>query len=110
LEQVSIASFTGFEGALLSIGLITLLSMPGLVVACMAMGGVFFCQWQRIIEGKDFPILAGLSLALMSIPALRGNLSFPVVMAIALVAGAALVAALLLFTLIYHIVTRLMSR
>jgi serine/threonine-protein kinase len=108
LEQMKMASFTGFQGALLSMGLISVLGMPGLVLACMAMGGLVFCQSQRIIEGKDFGIFAGLSLLLMLWSVLRGGLAYPMVVVIALVTGSAFVAVLILFKLVYQLVSRLL--
>lgn len=109
LEQISMAAFTGIEGALWVIGLKSWLGMPGIIVAFMVMGGLVFAQWRRIIEGKDLVILAVISFALIwFFPVLRGQFQGLEAIAIAILAGAALVAVLVLFKLIYQLISRIL--
>ncbi|MEG3439779.1 hypothetical protein V0288_21810 [Pannus brasiliensis CCIBt3594] len=100
------AAFTGFEGALLTIALASLLPSVGVAIAFAICGGLVFVLFKRIIEGKDLPILAAISLGLFLIPQLQGGLGF---VAIAIVAGAAGVGAIAVtafFRLVYQIVSR----
>ncbi len=108
LELLASAGFTGFEGALLIIALKSLIAAPGIIVACMLVGGLIYAQYRRILEGKDLPIVGGITLLLMLIPVLRGGLAIPVVAIIALLAGAGAIAATALFRLIYQLLSRLL--
>jgi serine/threonine-protein kinase len=108
IEQLSMVAFTGFTGALLVLGLKSVLGTPGIIVACMAMGGSVFAQVQKIIGGKDFLIFSGLILVLFLWPALRGGLDWLLVVAIAIVTAAGFVAIFVLFKLIYRLIARLL--
>jgi serine/threonine-protein kinase len=108
LEVLSSAAFTGFEGSLLYIAFASLLPSPSFSIGLLGMclGGLIYAQYRRILEGKDFPILAVLTFALLLIPALRGNLAIPAVAIIAVLGGAAAVAITAIFRLIYQILAR----
>ena len=71
-------------------------------------GGLIFVQYRRFIEGNDLPIIAGITLALMLIPALRVGLQLPLVMVVGLFAAAGAIAATALFRLIYLLLSRLL--
>ncbi len=101
------AGGTGFEGALLIVGLKSLLAAPGIIVGCMIIAALIYLQSRRIIEGKDLPIVAVITLALMFfVPVLRGGLAFPMVAVVALLAGAGAISIFALFRLIHLILSR----
>ncbi|MEA5533885.1 serine/threonine-protein kinase [Crocosphaera sp. XPORK-15E] len=103
------SGFTGFEGVLLIIALKGLISTPGIILGCMAIGGLIYAQYRRIIEGKDFLVIGVITaLLLMFIPVLRGSLSFPEILIIAVIAGAGLIAVTSLFRLIYQLISRIL--
>jgi serine/threonine-protein kinase len=108
IEQISMVAFTGFTGALLVWGLKSVFGTPGIIVACMAMGGSVFAQVRQIIGGKDFLIFVGLGLVLFLWPALRGGLDWWLVLAIAIVTAAGFVAVFVLFKLIYRLISRIL--
>jgi len=108
LETLISAGFTGFEGVLLFIALKSFLGISGISVGLVGMivGGLIYTQYRRIIEGKDLLILAGITLVLLFIPALRVGLSIPgVILAGAFVAAGA-IAITALFRLIYLLLSR----
>ncbi|MCU0536243.1 MAG: serine/threonine protein kinase [Hydrococcus sp. Prado102] len=108
LELLGGAAFTGFEGVLFYIALTGLLPSPGVSIGLlgMCMGGIVFALSRRFIEGKDLPILAGLTFALMLIPLLRGELPISTIAIFAVLGGVAAVAITALFRLIYKILSR----
>ena len=106
------AAFTGFEGALLWIAFVNLLPSPGISVGLwgMIMGGLIFAEFRRIIEKFDFVIIGGITLGIVVfVKALHGSLLLPNIIAIAVFAGAALIAATALFRLIYLLLSRLIG-
>ncbi|EDX71133.1 protein kinase domain [Coleofasciculus chthonoplastes PCC 7420] len=102
------AGFTGFEGALLFIALKSFLGISGISVGLVGMivGGLIYTQYRRIIEGKDLLILAGITLVLLFIPALRLGLSIPGVILAGVLVGAGAIAITALFRLIYLLLSR----
>lgn len=111
VELLKNAGFTGFEAVLLIIALKSLIPSPGIIVAvaCITIGGLIFVQYRRILEGKDLPIIAGLSLFLMFlVPIIRGGLAFPIVAMMAILAGSGAIAVTALFRLIYQLLSRLL--
>ena len=63
-------------------------------------------KYRRIIEGKDFPILAIITLLIMLIPVLRGGFEIQLVIIIAILSGAAAIAITAIFLLIYQLLSR----
>jgi serine/threonine-protein kinase len=106
-EILANAAFTGFEGALLVIAFNSLVPSAGIVIAFMVSGGLVFVLSKKIIEGKDLPILAAITLALMLIPKLQGTLSFPEVAIIAVMTAIGAIAITAFFQLIYKLILRL---
>ena len=110
LEILGSAAFTGFEGGLLFIALKSFLGISGISMGLLGgiVGGLIFVQYRRFIEGNDLPIIAGITLALMLIPALRVGLQLPLVMVVGVFAAAGAIAATALFRLIYLLLSRLL--
>jgi serine/threonine protein kinase len=115
LELLASAGFTGFEGGLLAIALVstlgTTLISGGFWLLLLA--GLVFAQSRRLIERMDLPIIAGVTLGLVlfveilrKILAASGN-PLVVVLAIALGAGLIAICCTALFRLIYLLVHRL---
>ncbi len=76
----------------------------------MIMGGLIFAEFRRIIEKFDFVIIGGITLGIVVfVKALHGSLLLPNIIAIAVFAGAALIAATALFRLIYLLLSRLIG-
>lgn len=107
-ETLISAGFTGFEGALLFIALKSFLGISGISVGLVGMivGGLIYTQYRRIIEGKDLLILAGITLVLLFIPALRVGLSIPGVILTGAFVAAGAIAITALFRLIYLLLSR----
>lgn len=111
LEVFGSAAFTGFEGAMLffAFGSLT----PGIQVGVVgaAVGGLIYAQYRRVLEGKDFPILALMTLVVVLGLLLwrTGSVESPIFALI--VSGLTAVAAIAvtaLFRLIYQILSRLL--
>jgi serine/threonine-protein kinase len=77
-----------------------------LIIACAICGGLVFALYRRIIEGKDLPILAAISLGLLLVPPLRGSLAFVDSAVIAALSGVGAIAVTAFFRLIYQIARR----
>lgn len=111
IEILSSAAFTGFEGALLYIGLTSLLTVSGLSIGIfgMTMGGLIFAQTRRLIEKIDFVILAGItSVIIVFVPVLQGNLGIQSVLIIATMSAASVIAITAFFRLVYQLLSRLL--
>jgi len=106
-ETFANAAFTGFEGTLLVIALNSLLPSLGIVIAFMILGGLVWALFKKVIEGRDLPILAAITLAFLLIPQLQGTLSFPEIAIIAVMAAIGAIAITAFFRLIYQIILRL---
>jgi serine/threonine-protein kinase len=109
LEVLASAGFTGFEGGLLFITLNGFLGVSGISIGILGMvlGGLIFAQYRRILEGKDLPILAGITLALvLFVPALHQGFVLQQVLIVAVLAGASAIAVTALFRLIYQLLSR----
>ena len=81
------------------------------------MGGLIFALYRRIVEGKDLPILIGITLAaVLFIPALRDTsllLALPInpliaAIVVGVMMAAAAIATVSLFRLIYTLLSRLL--
>lgn len=106
------AAFFGAEGGLLAIALSSLLGVTfGGVVWLVMLGGLLFFQLRRTIEGKDFLIIAGLTLvAVIFFEALNNALGgdpFTVLLVTVMAAGV-VVAIAIIFRLIFGLVSRIM--
>ncbi|MBD2599259.1 MULTISPECIES: serine/threonine-protein kinase [Microcystis] len=106
-ETFANAAFTGFEGTLLVIALNSLVPSAGIVIAFMILGGLVLALFKKVIEGKDLPILAAITLAFLLIPQLQGTLSFPEIAIIAVMAAIGAITITAFFGLIYRIILRL---
>lgn len=121
LETLFAAAFTGFEGGLLAIALSSLRLSPGMSAGLVGMilGLLAYLQYRRILEGKDLPIIVGVTLVLvLLIPAWHGaipGLGFPNgilgvilgVLFVTIFAGALAIAVMALFRLIYQLLSKL---
>ena len=111
IEILGSAAFTGFEGALLYIGLTNLLSVSGvsLGILGMVMGGVVFALSRRIIEKADLAIFAGITAAVVAfVPALHGALVVPSLLIIAAISAAGAIAVTAFFRLVYQLLSNLL--
>ncbi len=106
-ETFANAAFTGFEGTLLVIALNSLVPSAGIVIAFMILGGLVLALFKKVIEGKDLPILAAITLAFLLIPQLQNGLSFPEIAIIAVMAAIGAIAITAFFRLVYQIILRL---
>ena len=106
-ETFANAAFAGFEGTLLVIALNSLVPSAGIVIAFMILGGLVLALFKKVIEGKDLPILAAITLVFLLIPQLQGTLSFPEIAIIAVMAAIGAIAITAFFRLIYQIILRL---
>lgn len=111
LEILGNAAFTGFEGTLLLFALQSLLPSAAIAIGVLGMvlGGLIFVQYRRFIEGKDLPILAIVSLAVMLfIPVLRGGWGIQSIIVITVLVTAGAVAITAFFRLIYQLLSRIL--
>jgi serine/threonine protein kinase len=109
-EVLSSAAFTGFEGALISIGLINWLAFSGesLGVIGAIMGGITFALQRRIIEKVDLVIFATISAGVVIfIPQLHGTFTIPTILIIATISAAGAIAITAFFRLVYQLLSRL---
>ncbi|GET43555.1 protein kinase domain-containing protein [Microseira wollei] len=69
VEVLGAAAFSGFEGGLIAIALSSLPLTPGISMGLTVaiVGGLIYAQYRRILEGKDLPILIGITLAIVVI-------------------------------------------
>ena len=110
-EVLASAAFTGFEGALLYIGLTSLLSVSGVSLGLlgMVMGGIVFALSRRLIEKIDLLIFAGITAGVVIfIPILQGSFSVSSILIIAAISGAGAIAITTFFRLVYQLLSRLL--
>ncbi|MBV8887157.1 MAG: protein kinase [Chroococcidiopsidaceae cyanobacterium CP_BM_RX_35] len=108
LELLAGAAFSGFEGSLIAIALFGLLHSPALTLglAAVSLGGIIFAQYRRWIKNFTLLMIAGISLAIvLSVPALRAQLSPTAVVFLAIAAGLAAILLTALFRLIYKLLS-----
>ncbi|HEY9834970.1 MAG TPA: serine/threonine-protein kinase [Stenomitos sp.] len=110
LEVLSGAAVTGFEAGLLltAVRIVLGVSTISIGLLIIIVGGLIFAQNRRLIEGKDLPIIIGLTLATVLFLAIRQNIPIPFVMMSAVFAGAGAIAITALFQLIYRLLRRLL--
>ncbi len=107
-ETFANAAFTGFEGTLLVIALNSLVPSVGIVIAFMILGGLVWALFKKVIEGRDLPIIAAITLTLLFfLSRLQGSLNFPEIAIIAVMAAIGAIAITAFFRLIYQIILRL---
>lgn len=102
------SGFTGFEGAILILGLKNFLAAPGIIIGCMIMGGLLYLQYRQILDKKDLLIIGIITVVSLIITLVFGFLGFNSVsflLIAGLVAGAGLIAVTSLFKLIYQLLS-----
>jgi serine/threonine protein kinase len=109
-ELLAEAAFTGVESGLVGVALASLLGISGLsaILWGVVVGGLVFVQSRRWIEGKDLPIITGITVAaVVLIPALRAY-AMPMVLMITLFSGLSAIAVTALFRLVYRLLSRIL--
>ncbi|MBD2386804.1 serine/threonine-protein kinase [Cylindrospermum sp. FACHB-282] len=110
-ELLAGAAFSGFEGALIAIALLSLVHNPiiTLGISAVILGILIFSQTRRWIEKFDLLIIPGISFALIFfIPLFRVGLSIPQVVILAVTASLIAIAITALFRLIYKLLSLLL--
>jgi serine/threonine protein kinase len=110
-EVLSSAAFTGFEGALISMGLINWLSFSGESVGMIGavMGGIVFALQRRLIEKVDLAIFALITAVTVAfVPKLHGTLAISSILIIAIISAAGAIAITAFFRLVYQLLSRLL--
>lgn len=116
VEVLGAAAFSGFEGGLIAIALSSLPVTPGISMGLTVaiVGSLIYAQYRRILEGKDLPILIGITLAIVVIfrnavvPAWMITLFGNPIVGVLFVAGlaaAGAIAVTALFRLIYKLLS-----
>ena len=114
LEILGAAAFTGFEGGLLAIALLSLFGtvLIGAGFWVVLLAGLVFLQSRRIIERLDLLIVVGLTLPIvLFLPplhraaALLGDNVLTTVIAIAVVTGLSAIAVTALFRIIFNLLS-----
>ena len=107
-ELLGGAAFSGFEGALIAIALLSLLKSPiiTLGIASVILGLLIFAQTKRWIEKFDLLIIPGITFAIVFfVPFLQGSLGIQQIFILAVAAGLAAIAFTSLFRLIYKLIS-----
>ena len=108
IELLTGAAFSGFEGALIAIALLSLLKSPiiTLAVSAVILGMLIFAQTRRWIEKLDLLIIGGISFALIYfVPFFHAALSSGQVAIFAVAAGLIAIAVTAIFRLIYKLLS-----
>jgi serine/threonine-protein kinase len=108
IELLSGAAFSGFEGALIAIALLSLLKSPEITLAVSAviLGLLIFAQTRRWIEKQDLLIIGGISFALIYfVPFFHAALSSGQVVILSVAAGLIAIAVTAIFRLIYKLLS-----
>ncbi|MBF2018028.1 MAG: protein kinase [Rivularia sp. T60_A2020_040] len=111
LELLAGAAFSGFEGALISIALLSLLKSPVVtfVISAIVLGILIFSQTKRWIEKWDLVIISAITLLIIFfVRLLQGGLVIQEIVLISLAASLVAVAFTSLFRLIYKILSLLL--
>ncbi len=109
VEILASAAFTGFEGALLYIALVSVLSFSGVSIGILGavMAGLVFALTRRIIEKIDLAIIAGISAAVIFfVPILQGSLGIQAILIMATMSAAGGTAIIAFFLLVYQLLAR----
>ncbi len=108
IELLTGAAFSGFEGALIAIALLSLLKSPiiTLAVSAVILGLLIFAQTRRWIEKLDLLIISGISFTLIYfVPFFHAALSSQEVTIFAVAAGLIAIAVTAIFRLIYKLLS-----
>lgn len=110
VKLLSNAAFTGFEGALLFLAFSSIFGTPAISMGLwgVTVGALVYAQFRNIVSGSDLPIVAVLTAVVLLFPALRGGFTFPMAIAMAVLAGAGAIAIMALFRLIYMTLSRIL--
>ncbi|MDF2387208.1 protein kinase [Nostoc ellipsosporum NOK] len=107
-ELLGGAAFSGFEGALIAIALLSLVKSPiiTLGIASVILGLLIFAQTKRWIEKFDLLIIPGITFAIVFfVPFLQGSLGIQQIFILAVAAGLVAIAFTSLFRLIYKLIS-----
>jgi serine/threonine protein kinase len=108
IELLSGAAFSGFEGALIAIALLSLLKSPiiTLAVSAVILGILIFAQTRRWIEKQDLLIIGGITFAIIYfVPFFHAALSSGQVVILSVAAGLIAIAVTAIFRLIYKLLS-----
>ena len=108
---LSNAAFVGAEGGLLAIAMVSLLgaAVPGGIACLVLLSLLVFLQLRRTIEGTDFLIIVGLTLAaVVFFEKLNDTGNIQVVILTMVMSAGAVVAIAIIFRLIFRLVSRIM--
>lgn len=111
VELLGGAAFSGFEGALIVIALLSLVKSPivTLGIAFVILGILIFAQTRRWIEKFDLLIIPTITVAIIFfLPFLQGGLGIKVVVFLAVGAGLVAISLTAVFRLIYKLLSLLL--
>ncbi|MBD2244145.1 serine/threonine-protein kinase [Nostoc sp. FACHB-888] len=111
VELLGGAAFSGFEGALIAIALLSLVKSPivTLSIAFVILGILIFAQTRRWIEKFDLLIIPTITVAIIFfLPFLQGGLGIKVVVFLAVGAGLIAISLTAIFRLIYKLLSLLL--
>ncbi|MGM3305229.1 protein kinase domain-containing protein [Anabaena sp. WFMT] len=110
-ELLAGAAFSGFEGALIAIALLSLVKNPiiTLAISFVVLGILIFSQTKRWLEKYDLLIIAGISFAIIFFfPYLRGGIVLQQVVILAVAAALVSIAMTAIFRLIYKLLSSIL--
>ncbi|MDZ8184314.1 MAG: serine/threonine-protein kinase [Nostoc sp. ChiSLP02] len=108
LELLGGAAFSGFEGALIAIALLSLVkSLPiAFAVASLILGILIFAQTRRWIEKFDLLIIPAITFAIIFfLPFLKGSLGIQAILILAVAASLVAISITAIFRLIYKLLS-----
>jgi len=111
VELLGGAAFSGFEGALIAIALLSLVKLPivTFTVACVILGILIFAQTRRWIEKFDLLIIPTITFAIIFfLPFLRGGLGIQAVVILSVAAALVAISLTAIFRLIYKLLSLLL--
>ncbi|AUB41392.1 Serine/threonine protein kinase [Nostoc flagelliforme CCNUN1] len=111
VELLGGAAFSGFEGALIAIALLSLVKSPIVTfgIASVILGILIFAQTRRWIEKFDLLIIPTITVAIIFfLPFLQGGLGIKVVVFLAVGAGLVAISLTAIFRLIYKLLSLLL--
>lgn len=109
MEVLSNAAFVGFEGSLISMGIVNWLSLSGksLGIIGAVMGGIVFALYRRAIKKVDLVIFALITAGVVAfIPKFQGSFPPPDVLIIAMISSVGAIAITALFRLVSQLIAR----
>ncbi|WP_414583892.1 protein kinase domain-containing protein [Scytonema sp. PCC 10023] len=106
IKVLARAAFSGFEGALIAIGLLSLLKSPIITLAASSviLLGLILAQWKHWIGGSDLFIFPAITLPIVLF-FLRGSLTIQEVVILSIAAALVAIAVTALFRLIYKLLS-----